>query len=135
MDFTAQFDAVPAGTHVGPVELSKIWPPNVAIHSIYDADVTHQFFSVVTGGKSGNCFRYLYPKGSYGMRAEFYQIKLGPITEPINVSYDWMFESPFSLNAPGTGNGGGGKLGPCIQWGPVGGDNSLRGTRLMCWWD
>jgi len=40
-------------------------------------------------------FRYFYPKGSYGMRNEFYQIRLGSSGVPINVEYDWMFETGF----------------------------------------
>ena len=96
-NFAANFGAVPTGTKVGLTELQNIWV-NPAISSIYDADTAKQFFTIASGGTYGShCFRYFYPQGSYGMRTEFYQVKLGSPGVPINVEYDWMFENDFDL--------------------------------------
>jgi hypothetical protein len=126
-NFASNFGCVPTGTKVGLAELQKIWV-NPAITSIYDADTAKQFFTVASGGTYGShCFRYFYPKGSYGMRSEFYQVKLGQPGVPVNVEYDWMFENDFDLLNRG------GKIGPSIQWGPISGPNA--GTKLVCWWE
>ncbi len=123
-DFTANFGAVPTGAKVGLAELQTIWV-NPAISSIYNADTAKQFFTIASGGTYGShCFRYFYPQGSVGERTEFYQVKLGPQTVPVNVEYDWMFENDFDLLNRG------GKIGPCIRWGMPG----TTGTNLMCWW-
>jgi len=53
------------------------------------------------------------------MRSEFYQVQLGRPGVPVNVEYDWMFENDFDLLNQG------GKLGPCIQWGPISGTSRL----------
>jgi hypothetical protein len=125
-NFASKFDIIPTGTKVGLAELQTIWV-SPAISSIYNADTAKQFFTIASGGPNGShCFRYFYPQGSYGARTEFYQVKLGHPGVPVNVEYDWMFENDFDLNNKG------GKLGPCIQWGPISG--STAGTRLMCWW-
>src|SRR5206468_2004658 len=112
-NFTSNFGAVATGTKVGLAELQNIWV-NPAISSIYNADTAKQFFTIASGGPNGShCFRYFYPQSSYGMRSEFYQVSLGAQSVPVNVEYDWMFENDFDLLNRG------GKIGPCIQWGPI----------------
>jgi hypothetical protein len=77
-----------------------------------------------------------YLKGKYGMGDQSYAIRLKSPQTIVNLEWLWLFEDGFSwyTDVEG-GDGGGGKLGPCINWGEVGGEESKRGTRCMIWWN
>jgi hypothetical protein len=104
----------------------------------YDADKNGDWFSIVADDRfpGGKACRMFYPKGSYGMKSQFYQVRYKSPQTICNLEWLWLFEDNFSWysDVPG-GDGGGGKLGPCINWGEVGGDESKRGTRCMMWWN
>jgi hypothetical protein len=104
----------------------------------YDADTGGESFSIVEDNRfPGNrACRMFYPEGSYGMKDQFYQIRIKSPQTIANLEWLWLFEPNFSFYSPVSGgDGGGGKLGPCINWGEVGGEESKRGTRCMFWWN
>jgi hypothetical protein len=104
----------------------------------YDADKNGEWFSIVADDRfpGGKACRMFYPKGSFGMKSQFFQIRLKSPQTIANLEYLWLAEDGFSWYTPvDGGDGGGGKLGPCINWGEVGGDESKRGTRCMLWWN
>lgn len=112
----------------------KVWDDLIAPVSS-DADPTGKHFSIVddTRFPGGRACRMTYPKGSYGMKDQFYQIRYKSPQTYANLEFYWLFEDHFSFYTPNTQNHGGGKIGPCINWGEVGGVTEKRGTRAM-WW-
>lgn len=104
----------------------------------YDADKGGKHFEIIQDSRfpSGRACRMTYLKGSYGMKDQFYQIRIKSPQTICNLEFLWLAEDGFSWysDVPG-GDGGGGKLGPCINWGEVGGEEAKRGTRCMIWWN
>ncbi len=130
--FAGDFNKAPLGPFI---EANKklVWPG-----LSYDADKAGNHFEMIEDSRfpGGRAIRMKYPKGSYGMKDQFYQIRIKSPQTIANLEWLWLFEDNFSwyTDVPG-GDGGGGKLGPCINWGEVGGTESLRGTRPMFWWN
>lgn len=95
--------------------------------SLFDADPAGQFTSIVPNGPSGeNVCQMLYPKGSFGMGNQYYQIKIGSPADLVTVSFK------IRLRAPGGSDLASGpfKFAPAIQWGPVS-SGPTTGTRAM----
>jgi hypothetical protein len=118
-------------------EKKKVWT-DPAMGGWYDADKNGQWFSIVADDRfpGGRACRMFYPKGSYGMKSQFYQVRYKSPQTICNLEWLMLFEDNFSFysDVPG-GDGGGGKIGPCINWGEVGGEDAKRGTRCMIWWN
>lgn len=130
--FAGDFSKAPLGPFT---EANKrlVWPG-----LSYDADKTGKWFSIVDDSRfpDGRACRLFYPKGSYGMKDQFYQVRIKSPQTICNLEYLWLWEDNFSFYTPvAGGDGGGGKTGPCINWGEVGGEESKRGTRCMIWWN
>lgn len=105
-----------------------------------DFDEAGNKYSIVEDGRfaGGRACRCRYPRGEVGMNDQSYQIRIKSPKCPVALEFDWLFESPFqfySADQPASANGGGGKLGPCINWGEIGGATEKRGTRAMPWWN
>jgi hypothetical protein len=131
-DFTGNFAAAPLGPFT---EANKrlVWPG-----LSYDADKGGAFYSIVDDSRfsNGRACRMLYKKGDVGMGSKFYQIRLKSPQTVANLEWTWLFEDNFSFYNPNPPQDVGlGKMGPCIQWGEVGGDNAKRGTRCMWWYN
>ena len=137
--YEGDFNQSPDGTFVEGNK-KKVWAqPNTGW---YDADPTGKYYSIMADERfpGGKCCRMLYPKGDaeVGMGSKFYQVRLPSPQTIANLEFSWLFENGFSfyntaLNPPQ--QVGGGKIGPCINWGEVGGANEKRGTRCMIWWN
>lgn len=84
---------------------------------------------------NGSACRMKYPVGHYGMQDQSYQIRLRSPTTIANLEFYWLFEQDFSFYTPNTHQAGGGKIGPCINWGEIGGVEAKRGTRAMWWYN
>lgn len=85
------------------------------------------FFSIASGGRSGgHCCRMTYPAGQGQMQNQFYHVNLGQPGLVVNVQWDWLFETNWTMVDSNTF-----KVGPAIQWGPISG--ALGGERLMIW--
>jgi hypothetical protein len=130
--FAGDFSKAPLGPFT---EANKklVWPG-----LSYDADKGGKHFELVKDDRfpSGVACRMTYLKGSYGMKDQFYQIRLKSPQTICNLEFLWLAEDGFSWYSDvAGGDGGGGKLGPCINWGEVGGEEAKRGTRCMIWWN
>lgn len=134
--FAGDFNKCPLGAFT---EANKrlVWnDPNIV--GWYDADKTGKWFSIVEDARfpGGRACRMFYPKGSYGMKSQYYLFRYRSPKTIVNLEWLHLFEPNFSFYTPVEGgDGGGGKLGPCINWGEVGGEDSKRGTRCMMWWN
>jgi hypothetical protein len=134
MDYnvTGDFKKAPLGPFT---EANKrlVWPALT-----YDADKTGKYFSIVEDSRfpGGRACRMFYPQSSYGMKDQYYQIRVKSPQTICNLEFLFLFEDNFSFYTPVQGgDGGGGKIGPCINWGEVGGEDAKRGTRCMIWWN
>jgi hypothetical protein len=130
--FAGDFSKAPLGAFT---EANKklVWPGLT-----YDADKTGKHFEIVEDSRfpGGRACRMTYPKGEYGMKDQFYQIRIKSPQTVSNLEFLLLFENNFSFYSDvAGGDGGGGKLGPCINHGEVGGEDSKRGTRCMIWWN
>lgn len=130
--YAGDFTKCPTGAFT---EANKrlVWPGLT-----YDADKAGKHFSIVDDSRfpGGRACRMKYPKGEFGMKDQFYQIRIKSPQSVSNLEFMWLWEDGFSFysNVPG-GDGGGGKLSPCINHGEVGGEESKRGTRCMIWFN
>lgn len=129
--FAGDFSKAPLGPFI---EANKklVWPD-----LYYDADKTAKYFSIVDDNRfpGGRACRLKYPKGGVGMNDQFYQIRVKSPQTIANLEMLWLFEDNFSFMTPNNNKTCGGKIGPCINWGEVGGEESKRGTRAMMWWN
>ncbi len=130
-EFEGDFNKAPLGAFT---EANKrlVWPG-----LSYDADKTGKYYSVVEDNrfKGGRACRMKYPKGGVGMNDQFYQIRIESPQTIANLEFLWLFEDNFSFMTPNANKTCGGKIGPCINWGEVGGETAKRGTRAMMWWN
>jgi hypothetical protein len=104
----------------------------------YDADKGGTHYEIIEDSRfpGGRCCRLKYPKGGVGMQDQFYQIRIKSPGTITNLEWYWLFESDFVFYNPTPPQDvGGGKIGPCINVGEVGGEESKRGTRPMIWWN
>jgi hypothetical protein len=134
--FAGDFTKAPLGAFT-EANKKKVWN-DPAMGGWYDADKTGKYFEMVDDSRfpGGRACRMTYLKGSYGMNDQFYQVRYKSPQTICNLEFLWLFENNFSFYSPvAGGDGGGGKIGPCINWGEVGGDNAKRGTRCMWWWN
>ena len=130
--FAGDFSKAPLGAFT-EANKKKVWPG-----LSYDADKAGNHFELVADDRfpGGVACRMTYPKGSYGMKDQFYQIRIKSPQTICNLEFLWLAETDFSWYSDvAGGDGGGGKLGPCINWGEVGGEDAKRGTRCMIWWN
>jgi hypothetical protein len=135
-----------AACAVGPMptsEKKKAWP-DTSVYSLNDPDPNGVYFSIVEDRRfgGGKACRMRYPEGGYGMAGpnppagqQFYQLRIKSPRTIANLEFDWLFEDGFDSNPPNPDNLGGGKIGPCINWGEVGGVTEKRGTRAMWWYN
>lgn len=100
-----------------------------------DFDTGGKWYSIVSDSRfeGGRACRMKYGAGRIGMADQSYQWMISSPRCAVAVEFDWLFEDGFSWCTSGGPKSCTLKVGPCIQWGPVGGDNNLRGTRCM-WW-
>ena len=133
-NFAAKFKDAPTGAFTS-ANKAKVWPPDQGF-SIYDPDPDGKYFSLVDDDRlGGRCCRMKYPAGAYGMGSQFYQLRIkNPKTEAI-LEFDWLAEDGFQFCPPNDNKNAGGKLGPCLNSGEVGGASEKRGTRAMMWWN
>jgi hypothetical protein len=134
-DLRANFNAVSPGPMTKAAKLA-VWGlpassiysnPSPAAISLYDSDSNGQWFSVVAGGvNGGQCCRMLYPAGVAGEGSRFYQIQCGPLGVPVNVEFDFMFETGFDWSQDV------GKIAPQIVWGGRSGANG--GVETFATW-
>jgi len=137
MDYSFSGDF--AAATIGPMTTAvkkQVWPDG-GPYTMYDADPNGTFFSIVSDTRfaGGKACRMLYKKGAFGMGQQFYQLRVPSPQTVANLEFDWLFEPNFDLNPPNPQNLGGGKIGPCINWGEVGGVTEKRGTRAMWWYN
>lgn len=129
--FAGDFSKAPLGTFT---EANKklVWPG-----LSYDADKTGKYYEIVEDSRfpGGRACRMKYPKGGVGMNDQFYQVRIKSPQTIANLEFLWLFEDNFSFMTPNANKTCGGKIGPCINWGEVGGETSKRGTRAMMWWN
>jgi hypothetical protein len=132
-DFTGNFSAAPLGPFTAENK-ALVWPPGQ--WSIYDPDPSGKYFELVDDARlGGRCCRMRYPAGAWGMGQQFYQVRIKSPQTVANLEFDFLFEENFDLAPPNAEKLGGGKIGPCINWGEVGGVTELRGTRAMIWYN
>lgn len=132
--FAAKFDAAPLGSFTA-ANKALVWPPDQGF-AIYDPDPGGNYFELVDDARlGGRCCRMRYPAGAWGMGWQFYQLQVKAPGTVANLEFDWLFEDGFDLAPPNPEKAGGGKIGPCINWGEVGGVTEKRGTRPMIWYN
>jgi hypothetical protein len=129
--FSSKFSAAPLGPFTSTYK-RLAWPDQ----ALNDQDPNGHFFTLVDDSRlGGRCCRMRYPAGDYGMGSKFYQLRITSPRTVANLEFDFLFEEGFDLNPPNPENLGGGKIGPCINWGEVGGVTEKRGTRAMMWYN
>jgi len=113
----------------------QVWPES-DLYSLDDQDPGGAFFAIVSDSRfdGGACCRMRYPAGAFGMGSQFYQLRIKSPRTVANLEFDFLFEPGFDFAPPNAEKVGGGKIGPCINWGEVGGETAKRGTRVMFWW-
>jgi hypothetical protein len=133
-DFRDNFAAAPDGPFT-TANKKLAWPDSV--YTLNDPDPEGQFFSIVSDSRfaNGKACRMRYPAGSWGMHQQYYQLRVASPQTIANLEFSWLFEENFDLWPPNPEKAGGGKIGPCINWGEVGGETSKRGTRCMWWYN
>jgi hypothetical protein len=130
--FAGDFKKAPIGAFTN-ANKKLVWPGLTD-----DFDPSGSKYSIVADDRfpGGRACRLFYPKGEFGMQNQSYAIRLKSPQTIANLEFLWLFEPNFSFYTPVSGgDGGGGKLGPCINWGEVGGTEEKRGTRCMFWWN
>jgi hypothetical protein len=133
------FQANFAACDLGPMttaQKQRAWPDS-SLYTLDDPTGSEQFFSIVEDSRfaQGRACRMRYPLGSHGMEHQFYILRIKSPKVPANLEFDWLFEDGFDLWPPNSEHLGGGKIGPCINWGEVGGVTEMRGTRAMMWYN
>jgi hypothetical protein len=132
-DVTGNFAAAPTGPFTAENK-QRVWGNRVT----QDFDSSGTKFSLVDDDRlGGRCQRMKYPAGECGMQNQSYGIRITTPKCAAAVEFDWLFEEGFefydyNLDPP---NGGGGKIGPCLNFGEIGGTTEKRGVRLMHWWN
>jgi hypothetical protein len=138
MAFNIQ-DKLQSLTSTGPFTNAmkkQVWPSgNGSEGIVQDFDTAGKKFSIVDDPRlGGKCVRMKYPAGQYGMQDQSYQFLVKSPKSAVCIEYLWLAESNMVFNP--YPNVGGGKIGPCIQWGILGGSNpDVRGTRFMWWYN
>jgi hypothetical protein len=132
--YTGDFSRSPTGPFTNGNKKSVWTDPSASVNQDFDPNGT--YYSIVSDSRFSNsrACRMLYKKGRYGMNDQSYQVRYPSPGQIANLEYSILFEPNFSFYTPNSGKVGNGKLGPCIQWGNVGG-SSNRGTRCMFWWN
>jgi hypothetical protein len=133
--FADRFADVPLGPMTTANKMLA-WPDS-ALYELEDADPAGESFAIVEDNRfsNGRCQRMKFPANSYGMHHQFYILRIKSPKVPAALEFDWLFEQGFDLWPPNPEQLGGGKIGPCINWGEVGGVTELRGTRAMMWYN
>jgi len=137
-NFKGNFAAAPNGAFTN-ANKKKVWSdPTVPCTADFDSDGT--WFKIIDNSKfpGGKSCRLQYPKDRYGMQDQSYQLRVKSPQTTANIVFYWMFETDFvfyNTNLSPPQDVGGGKIGPCINWGEIGGETSKRGTRAMWWWN
>lgn len=132
-NFSGNWSAAPLGAFTN-ANKQLVWANRVT----QDFDNNGAKFSLVDDSRlGGRCQRMKYPAGAYGMGDQSYGIRIKAPKCAVAIEFDWLFENGFQfydmqMNPP---NGGGGKIGPCINYGEIGGTTEKRGTRYMWWWN
>lgn len=130
-EYFDNFGAAPLGAMTQAIK-KQVWP-NL---SLYDADPNGKYFEIIDDDRlGGRCCRMKYPAGEVGMNSKFYQLRIPAPQSVCYLEFDWLAEDGFEFNTDPANNVGGGKIGPCINWGEVGGKTEDRGTRCMVWWN
>jgi len=141
--FEDRFDLVPEGP-LTTANKKLAWPDSDLYSLDSDPDPNGVYFSVVRDDRfaNGSCQRMKYPQGGYGMAGpnpsagqQFYILRIKSPKVTASLEFDWLFEDGFDLWPPNEQKLGGGKIGPCINWGEVGGVTEKRGTRAMMWYN
>jgi len=141
-NFSSDFTLAPLGAFT-TANKKKAWP-NSALYTLQDMDPNGIYFSIVDDDRfDGNrACRMKYPANGYGMAGpnppagqQFYILRIKSPKVTANLEFDWLFEDGFDLWPPNPEKLGGGKIGPCINWGEVGGEDAKRGTRAMMWYN
>jgi hypothetical protein len=135
--FAARFADAPLGPFTN-ANKRLVWPDDrsIGMKFNWDPDPEGRFFELVDDDRLGSrCCRMTYPAGAWGMGNQCYQLKIASPGTVANLEFDWLFEEGFDLAPPNEAKVGGGKLGPCINWGEIGGATENRGTRPMIWWN
>ncbi len=103
----------------------------------WDPDPEGKHFEIVDDDRfpGGRACRMFYPEGECGMGNQTYQLRVKSPRTVANLEWLWLFEDGFSFANDPAASAGGGKIGPCINWGEVGGVTEKRGTRAMWWWN
>lgn len=131
--FAGDFSKAPLGPFTN-ANKKLVWP---GLTDDFDPNGTK--FEIVEDSRfpGGKACRMFYPKGQYGMQNQSYAIRIKSPQTICNIEWLWLWEPNFSFYTPNVGSkdGGGGKLGPCINWGEIGGETSKRGTRCMIWFN
>ncbi len=117
-DFTLNFDSLPAGSRFDLAAIQATFnSPAIMSSMTGDTDV-NPLFTIVAGGKSGNCLQTKYPKGDLGdyVRVPGYgpqAIIAFTVTDcdVLNMEYDLQLAPGFDLHYLG------GKLAPSIGFG------------------
>lgn len=113
-----------------------VWPAgNGSQGIVQDFDTAGKKYSIVDDSRlGGKCCRMKYPANQFGMQDQSYQWQVKSPKSSIVIEFDWLAETNMKFNP--YPNVGGGKIGPCIQWGILGGsDPTVRGTRFMWWYN
>ena len=135
-DYTGNFAAAPLGPFTN-ANKKLVWAdPQATVNQDFDPDGT--WYEIVKDDRfpGGRACRMKYGKGRVGMQDQSYQVRLASPQTVANLEFLLLFEPGFAFYNEDVANNtsGNGKLGPCIQLGPVGGTVD-RGTRCMYWWN
>lgn len=123
---TCDFNLAPLGAFTS-AHKHLVWDGCPFMTSLFDADPNGAFTAIVPNGPNGeNVCQMLYPKGSFGMGNQYYQVKIGSPADLVTVNYK------IRLRGPGGSDLASGpfKFAPSIQWGPVQ-SGPTTGTRAM----
>jgi hypothetical protein len=135
-NYTGNFGAAPLGPFTS-ANKKLVWADGNASLA-QDFDPNGKWYEIVADDRfpNGRACRMKFGKGRVGMQDQSYQVKLPSPRTVANIEFLWLFEAGFAFYNEDVANNtsGNGKLGPCIQWGPVGGSVD-RGTRCMWWWN
>jgi hypothetical protein len=94
--FAGDFNKAPLGAFT-EAEKKKVWN-DPAMGGWYDADKEGKYFSIVEDARfpNGRACRMKYPKGSFGMNDQFYQVRLKSPQQVANLEMLWLFEDNSS---------------------------------------